>query len=486
MATFPNLFEDCETHPPTAAGLQNCILAGRVGGVTEPESSSVCDHAVAILDSVEDGVFTVNANFEITSFNRAAERITGAPRDQALGRPCCDVFHSSVCENGCVLRETMRSGHSIQMRPIHIVRPDGVTVPLSISTALLRDPGGEVIGGVETFRDLSAIQGLRRQLLGGSTFHDIISRSHRMRRVLEILPNIAESSSTVLIEGPSGSGKELVARAIHRLSPRAHGPLVTVNCGALPDTLLEAELFGHVRGAFTDARSDRKGRFAVAEGGTIFLDEIGDVSPALQVRLLRVLQERTFEPVGSSQPQRADVRVITATNKDLRQEIAAGRFRHDLYYRINVVRIEIPSLAERREDIPLLVEHFLERFNEAQGRLIIALSDEAMAALVRHTWPGNVRELENAIEHAYIMCGGTIVLPQHLPPEIAAHAPFAAVADSASLGRTVVEIETQAILAALHRHDWRRRDTARELGIDKTTLWRKMKKLGLPLRPTGQ
>jgi PAS domain S-box-containing protein len=454
--------------------------------MADRDPATIVEHSAAILDSVEDGVFTVDAQFRITSFNRAAETITGVSRAEALGRPCCDVFHSSVCESGCVLRETMRTGESIQMRAIHAVRPDGVTVPLSISTALLRDGGGEVIGGVETFRDLSVIHGLRRQLLARSTFQDIISRSHRMQRILEILPHVAESSSTVLIEGPSGSGKELVARAIHRLSPRADGPLVTVNCGALPDALLEAELFGHVRGAFTDARSDRKGRFAVAEGGTIFLDEIGDVSPALQVRLLRVLQEKTFEPVGSSEPQRADVRVVTATNKDLREEIEAGRFRHDLYYRINVVRITIPSLAERREDIPLLVEHFLERFNEAQRRLITALSDEAMAALVRYSWPGNVRELENAIEHAYIMCRGPVVMPQHLPPEIAGGARLDSVAGCAPLGRTIEEIEAQAILAALRRHDWRRVDTARELGIDKTTLWRKMKRLGIPSQPTAQ
>jgi PAS domain S-box-containing protein len=446
--------------------------------MSQADSTPTPEQTAAILDSVTDGVFTVDAEFVITSFNLAAERITGVGREQALGQVCSDVFHASICESTCALRETMRTGEAIQMRPIHLVRPDGERTPLCISTALLLDSGGRTIGGVETFRDLSAVENLRLELTKHHTFRDIISKNHRMQRIFEILPKVAESDSTVLVEGPNGSGKELVARAIHDLSPRASGPMVTVNCGALPDTLLEAELFGHVRGAFTDAKTDRPGRFQLAEGGTIFLDEIGDVSPALQARLLRVLQERTYEPVGSSKSRRADVRFITATNKDLRREIEEDRFREDLYYRINVIRLELPPLAERREDIPLLADHFLNRFNRLQDRQIALISDGALAALVRHPWPGNVRELENAIEHAFILCSGTAILPEHLPPEIVGvsdHAP----ASGASLGRTIAEIETQAILAALRRNQGQRAKTARELGIDKTTLWRKMKRLGI-------
>jgi PAS domain S-box-containing protein len=450
-----------------------------------PASSSLLEQAAAILDSVTDGVFTVDASFTITSFNRAAERITGVAKEAALGRPCCDVFHASVCESSCILREVMDTGEPVQMRPIHIVRPDGRHIPLSASAALLRDARGQIIGGVETFRDLSIIQSLRRELTRHHSFHDIISKNHRMRRIFDILPNVASSGSTVLIEGPSGSGKELLARAIHDLSPWADGPMVTVNCGALPDTLLESELFGHVAGAFTDAKTARKGRFALAEGGTIFLDEIGDVSSALQSRLLRVLQEKTYEPVGSSESVQADVRVLTATNKDLREEIRADRFREDLYYRINVIRLEIPPLAERREDIPLLADHFLERFNRMQGRTIGLLSDEALAALVRHPWPGNVRELENAIEHAFILCNGPAILPEHLPPEIVGSARHERVGEP-QLGRTVKEIESQAILAALRRHGWHRQATAKELGIDKTTLWRKMKRLGIQAPSSAQ
>jgi PAS domain S-box-containing protein len=442
-------------------------------------TSSFSEETSVILDSITDGVFTVSGDFVITSFNQAAEAITSVSRQEALGKPCCDVFHASICETACALRETMKTGRPIQCRPIHIVKPDGKHVPLSISTALLRDAEGRIIGGVETFRDLSVVEDLRRELTRRHTFHDIISKSHRMQRLFDILPDVAASDSTVLIEGPSGSGKELVARAIHALSPRAAGPLVTVNCGALPDTLLESELFGHVRGAFTDAKTDRKGRFALAAGGTIFLDEIGDVSPAMQVRLLRVLQERTFEPVGSSQPQQANVRVITATHRSLRADVEEGRFREDLFYRINVVRLEIPSLSERREDIPLLAEHFIGRFNRLRDRQITGLSDEALAALMRHTWPGNVRELENIIEHAFILCRGPVIRPEHMPAEIVAATASPEEIAAAPMGKPLRELEAQILLAALRRHGWRRHETARELGINKTTLWRKMKRLGI-------
>ncbi|MEW6743870.1 MAG: sigma 54-interacting transcriptional regulator [Planctomycetota bacterium] len=439
------------------------------------------DTTSAILESIRDGVFTVDASFRITAFNKAAEEITRVPRAEAIGKPCCDVFHASICEGACALRETLNTGRPIDCRPIHIVRPDGRRIPLSISTALLRDQSGQVMGGVETFRDLSALEDLRRKLRRQHTFHDIISRSDRMQQLFAMLPHVAASGSTVLIEGPSGSGKELVAHAIHDLSPRCRAPLVVVNCGALPDTLLESELFGHVRGAFTDAKADRKGRFALAEGGTIFLDEIGDVSPALQVRLLRVLQERMYEPVGSSRAQRADVRVIAATNKTLSQEVAAGRFREDLYYRINVIRLEIPPLRERRIDIPLLAEHFTERLNRLQDRRITGFSEEAMAALVRYDWPGNVRQLENAIEHAFILCRGPVVFPEHLPAEIAGPPSTAEIID-APIGKTLAEYERQVIFAALRRNDWRRAATARELGIDKATLWRKIKRFGIQAR----
>ena len=364
-----------------------------------------------ILDSITDGVFTVDKEWRITSFNRAAEHITGVKREEAVGQPCSYVFRASICEGQCALRRTMRSGKSITNLPVYFLRADGTKVPVSISTALLRDTDGTIIGGVETFRDLSAEEELKRQITSSYTFADIISRNHRMHEIFAVLPAIAESPSTVLVEGESGTGKELICRAIHNLSPRRDGPFVAVNCAALPDTLLESELFGYKAGAFTDARIDKPGRFALAGGGTILLDEIGDMSPALQVRLLRLLQEKVYEPLGATEPVTTDVRVLAATNRNLDDLVKQGTFRNDLFYRINVVRLYIPPLRDRRDDIPLLVNHFIDHFNTLYSRGIERVSDSAMAAILEHRYPGNIRELENAIEHAFVLCRGSIILP---------------------------------------------------------------------------
>jgi PAS domain S-box-containing protein len=431
-----------------------------------------------ILDSIADGVFTVDLGWRITSFNAAAERITGIPRAEAIGRPCAEVFRATVCEHACVLRRTMETGEPVVAEEISIVRSDGETIPVSVSTALLRDERGEIVGGVESFRDLSVLQELRRELLGSRTFHDIVSADHEMHRLFGIMPQIAESESTVLIEGESGTGKELFARALHDLSPRAKGPIVTVNCGALPETLLEAELFGYRKGAFTDARTDKPGRFALAAAGTIFLDEIGDISPATQVRLLRVIQERTFEPLGATAPERADVRIITATNRDLDRLVAEGRFRRDLFYRINVVRLRIPPLRERRGDIPLLVDHFIGRFNRIRDRSIAGVTADVMAVLMGHDFPGNVRELENVIEHAFVLCSSGQIGIRHLPAHLQPRRESAAAPAS-----SVRELEGRLIRDALERCGFSRERAAAELGIHKTTLWRKIRSLGLTLPP---
>ena len=431
-----------------------------------------------ILDSVADGVFTVDRDWRITYFNRAAERITGVSREEAVGRPCCEVFRANICERKCALRQTMESGEPIVSKPIYIVSADGRRIPVSISTALLKDETGRAMGGVETFRDMSMTEELRKELRGRFTFEDIVSKNSGMRRILSILPDIAESESTVLIEGESGTGKELVARALHNLSRRRDGPLVCVNCGALPDSLLESELFGYRAGAFTDARRDKPGRFALAEGGSIFLDEIGDLSPALQAKLLRVLQERTYEPLGSISPVRADVRVIAATNRDLREMVREGGFRRDLYYRINVIRLVIPPLRERKEDIPLLVQHFIERFNRLNNRRIAQISPAALHILMDHDFPGNVRELENVIEHASVLCQGDVIEPRHLPDYLR---PSPAPAPSPASARTLRDLEAAFIMNALRENRWNRAATARALGIHKTTLYRKMRRLGLKL-----
>jgi PAS domain S-box-containing protein len=427
-----------------------------------------------ILDSIADGVFTVGEGWTITAFNRAAEEITGVPRDEAVGQVCCDVFHASICEADCALRQTLLSGRPIVDKRAFIVAADGRRVPISLSTALLRDGKGNVIGGVETFRDLSLVEELRRELDERRCCEDLISRNHAMRRIFDILPDVADSESTVLVEGPSGSGKELLARAIHGASPRADGPLVVVNCGALPETLIESELFGHVAGAFTDARRDRAGRVAQADGGTLFLDEIGDLAPAAQVKLLRVLQERTFEPVGSDNTRSANVRVIAATHRDLDAMVADGSFREDLFYRINVIRLRLPPLAERREDVPLLAEHFVRRLETLRGRRVLGISDEAMAALVEHDWPGNVRELENAIEHAFVLSRGEEIRPEHLPPAVRE-----LIESGIAEPRTLAEMEAAFIRRALARNRGARGVTASELGIDRGTLRRKMAQHGI-------
>ncbi|HPQ61115.1 MAG TPA: sigma 54-interacting transcriptional regulator, partial [Syntrophales bacterium] len=350
-----------------------------------------------ILDSITDGVFTVDHDWRITSFNRAAEEITGVTRKEAIGQFCKDVLKAEICEKNCALRETMTTGIPAMNRTVYIVNNRGERIPVSISTALLKDGKGRVMGAVETFRDLSAIEHLRKEIEKRYSFEDILSRNYRMREIFRILPDIAESSSTVLIEGESGTGKELIARAIHNLSQRRSRPFITVHCGALPDTLLESELFGYKAGAFTDAKKDKPGRFMLAHGGSIFLDEIGDISPALQVRLLRVLQDKTFEPLGSVETVKADARVITATNRNMDALVREGKFREDLYYRINVIRLEAPPLRERKEDIPLLIDHFIRTFNAVQNKEISGMTDDAMACLMSYDFPGNIRELKNIV-----------------------------------------------------------------------------------------
>ncbi|MFC1601018.1 sigma-54 interaction domain-containing protein [Candidatus Sumerlaeota bacterium] len=434
-----------------------------------------------ILDSIADGVFTVDRERNITSFNRAAEEITGVSREQALGQKCFDVFRTDVCQSNCALAETMASGSELVNLRVNILNHEGRRVPISISAAALRDEQGEIVGGVETFRDLSDIELLREELRDKYTFANIISRNHEIQQLIDILPDIAASGSTALIEGPSGSGKELFAHAIHDLSDRQAGRLVPVNCGALPDTLLESELFGYVKGAFTDAKKDKPGRFAWAEDGTLFLDEIGDISVALQVKLLRVLQEKEYEPLGASAPVKTNARIIVATNKNLSELVARGAFREDLYYRLNVVRLTLPPLARRREDIPLLVGHFIKKFNARQDRELEDISQEALAVLAQHSFPGNVRELENIIEYAFILCRGAVIETEHLPGELLESISAAGSnrSDAAVLEQPLAGAEARAILETLRKHGGNQRKTAAELGVHRTTLWRKMKKYGL-------
>lgn len=433
----------------------------------------------AILESISDGVFTVDLEWRVTSFNRAAEEITDIPRGEAIGRLCSEVFRSSMCEAECALRRTLKTGKPVIGKSGYIINAEGERIPVSVSTAVLRDADGQIIGGAETFRDLSEVEALRQELEGRFRVGDLVSRNLLMQKLFEILPAVAASPSTVLLLGETGTGKELLARTIHSLSPRRKGPFVAVNCGALPDTLLESELFGYKAGAFTGATRDKPGRFALAKRGTLLLDEIGDVSPALQVRLLRVLQERTYEPLGASRSETADVRIIVATNKDLAEQMRTGAFREDLYYRLNVVRMELPPLRRRKEDIPLLVDQFIVRFNRLQEKTIKGIMAEALSLLMAHDWPGNVRELENVIERTFILCNTGFIGIEHLPEGLTAHGTSQQLDSSMRTTREL--LEAQAISNALERNADNRLAAARELGIHKSTLFRKMKKLGIPL-----
>jgi PAS domain S-box-containing protein len=433
-----------------------------------------------ILDSIADGVFTVDSELKITSFNRSAEKITGIRKEAAIGRYCWEVFKASICEKRCSLKHTMDTGRPMVSQSVYIVNLEGEQVPISISTALLKDGQGNVIGGVETFRDLSMVEELRKQLSGRHSFQDIISKNKEMQRLFGMLEQVSESDATVLIQGESGTGKELFAKAIHSLSPRKKGPMVTINCGSLPDTLLESELFGYEKGAHSTAFKDKPGRLTLANGGTLFLDEIGDISPALQVRLLRVLQDKTYEPLGSTKTQKTDVRIVAATNKDLEELVREGKFRQDLFYRINVVKMVLPPLRERKEDIPLLVDHFIRKFNSLSGREIQGMSLEVMPLLMSHDFPGNIRELENIIEYATVVSKNGLIGIEHLPDAIKkrlninmGEAPCRRETREMSLD----EIERNFYSEALRQNNWKRAATAAQIGIHPTTLWRKMKKL---------
>jgi PAS domain S-box-containing protein len=426
-----------------------------------------------IFDSISDGVFTVDEDCIITSFNKAAQRITGFSAEEALGKHCFEIFRTEICHKRCALRDTLAEHVPATEARVSILTHDGREVPISVSTTLLRNDEGTIVGAVEFFRDLTEVEHLRSQLDEKKLTETLVCASSRMRRLIEMLPNIAESGCNVLIQGPSGCGKELFAEAIHGLSARRYGPYVKLNCAALPATLLESELFGYEKGAFTDAKRDKPGRFALANGGTLLLDEISEMDVALQVKLLRVLNNGEYQPLGSTKTLRTDARIVASTNTDLKHAIAEGTFREDLYYRINVVGIDLPSLQERPEDIPLLVEHFIAKHGQRGRTGVKHVSPEVLATFRKYPFPGNVRELENAIEHAIVMCDGEEIRVEHLPEPL--------VEESMAGSGTVLseKSEKEVIAEALLRHQGNRAKVATELGMHRSTLWRKMKSYGL-------
>lgn len=433
-----------------------------------------------LLDTIQEGVFVVDRDNRITFYNQAAERITGITGSQAIGRLCWEVLRADCCGHACPLRRTLATGQLSSERPVTMINANGAKKDLSITTTVLRDADGNAAGGIETFRDISSEETDLRSRLSANRQHNIITISATLQKLIANLPMIAESNSTVLLQGESGTGKGVFARAMHSLSSRKDNPFVAVNCGALPDSLLESELFGYKAGAFTDAKKDKPGRFASAEGGTILLDEIGDTSSAMQVKLLRVIQDRVYEPLGSSTSVRGDVRVIGATNRNLLEMVNSGQFRGDLYYRLNVINLTIPPLRERKEDIPLLADYFVDRLNKMQQKRIRGVDDEAMAQLVAYNYPGNIRELENTIEHAFVLCHKGYIQPRHLPD---AFGGISVTSHSVFNRESMKEIEAAHLTRTLQQNNWDRRKSANDLGVHRSTLYRKMRSLGISPPP---
>jgi PAS domain S-box-containing protein len=434
------------------------------------------DYHDVILDSIADGVFTVDRDWTITSFNKAARKITGVSVRDAIGRKCWEVFHADVCERECLLKKTLKTNRQCINKTVYIVNKSGKRMSISVSTAILKSGDGIILGGVETFRDLSEVEELRKEIAGRHTFADIITRDYRLLGLFDTLPSIAKSDAPVLILGESGTGKELMAKAVHQLSDRAKGPFVAVNCSALPENLLESELFGYKKGAFTDAKMDKPGRFDRARNGTLFLDEIGDLPKSVQAKLLRVLQEHVYEPLGATESVKSEVRIIAATNRDLTAMVDSGEFRQDLYYRINVMPLTLPPLRERTGDIPLLVEHFIVHYNTVYRKNISQASAEVMALLMEYRYPGNVRELENILQHAFVLCQGATIEKKHLPISLFQKK---ATGNDQQAPQSWETFEKTKIGQALERNKYNRTTTAEELGIHVATLWRKMKKFGI-------
>ncbi len=428
-----------------------------------------------ILDILDQGVFTVDKSTCITSFNRSAEEITGYSARDVLGVKCAEIFRTNMCDRTCPLRTSIQSQSPVKNRQVYIRARAGHLVPTSVSTSPLVTRKGKLLGGVEVFKDMSRLMNIGHRVDSRYRLIDMIGKSCVMQKIFDLLPLVANSDSTVLVTGASGTGKELIARTIHVLGSRRKGPFVAINCAAIPETLLEAELFGHKKGAFTDAKRDRPGRIAAAEGGTLFLDEIGDLPKAMQVKVLRFLEEHRYEPLGSNRSVAADVRIITATNRNLESLVQAGSFREDLYFRINVLQIDIPPLAQRPEDIPLLVDHYVKIFRDDTGKSIEGLSEAAMACIMAYSFPGNVRELENIIERAFILCQAIRIGPEHLPSAVTEQR----IVIPYRQKDTVRAGEIASLKTALERHRGNKTRAAMDLGIHRITLLRRMQRLGL-------
>ncbi|MBW2016298.1 MAG: sigma 54-interacting transcriptional regulator [Deltaproteobacteria bacterium] len=434
-----------------------------------------------ILDNLDIGVFTVTRGGHISFFNARAESISGYDRREILGKPCSLLLGGEETEAVALLKASIGDGKSRSSRRLVLAGKGGKKIPIQADCMALRNEYGEIVGGLATIQDLSLIHRLSREIRKGYTFGDMIGRDPTMQQIFETIRAVASSDATLLIEGATGTGKDLLAKVTHNASKRAGKPYIKVNCAALPENLIESELFGYVKGAFTGADRDKPGRFQEADGGTIFLDEIGDLPLPLQAKLLRVLEDKEFYPLGGGRTTRVNVRIIAATNRDLERKVKERTFREDLFYRLNVIRIQLPPLKDRRGDIPLLIDHLLKKLAAVQNARVDRISKEAMEILLNYDYPGNVRELENILEHALILCPGEVIEKKHLPLFLQGRMPPQDLEQGSlpGLGRSRESSERELILAALKRHGWHRSKAAKELRIDRSTLWRKMKKYEL-------
>ena len=429
----------------------------------------------AIFGSVKEAIITVDMSLAVIEANQSTETICGVRVRDMAGRPLSECL--TLCSQSCsnVIKQTLEKKSTIREYRIECNHQQRQQQLVSVTSAPLRDASGQYLGAVLVIRDITLLRDLERELRERHQFQNIIGRSKKMQDLYRLLEDLANLETTVLITGESGTGKELVARALHYSGQRAFKPFIAVNCSALTESLLESELFGHIKGAFTGAIKDKQGRFQAANGGTLLLDEIGDISPIIQLKLLRVLQEKTFERVGDSEPQKADVRVIACTNKNLKEKVHSGEFREDLYYRLKVVEVALPPLRDRMEDMPLLIEHLCRMFNERFNRKIEGVSNEVLHIFMNYSWLGNVRELEHVIEHAFIICHGSVITIDDLPAEfreLDRPGKF-----SASVTRAPVALESQEIINALTKAHWNKTKAAHLLGINRRTLYRKLELL---------
>lgn len=431
----------------------------------------------AVFEHLDRGVFVINDRWRITAFNRQAQRITGFTQQEAVGRFCWEVFQADRCKRDCFLRATLEDGATRRNQNVRILTKAGEPLDLLVSTAPIKNKRDAIVGGVETFQSLglALVEEPEAPAIPGEA--EIIGQSPAIKRLLEMLPDVAASQAAVILEGESGTGKDLFAQAIHLKSPRAKGPFVAFSCSSLVETLIESELFGHVRGAFTGAVSHKVGRFELARGGTLFLDEIGDLKPELQAKLLRALETRSFERVGGTRPIPLEARIIAATSRNLAQEVRRGRFRMDLLYRLRTVPLYLPPLRERPEDIPLLVTHYLTRLNRAYRKDVRGVDPKVMALLQHYSWPGNVRELERVLEHAFVFVKGAVITREHLP-ELKSPLSRSALLRLGPDEQTTSS-EVLSIQKALKKAQGKRGVAARLLGISRSSLWRKMKEYGL-------